>query len=216
MAYKVYLFDLWMTLVHSLSTDPILTLQQLLGYKGRAGDSSVLDSEFLTACLTTNVAGEREFLANIGKRFDVTLEEAHYAAFAALLQSERDGVKRYDEVDYVLGELNRRGAQTGIVSNLWPFPVDHIFNKLALGAHFEHLVFSFEVGSRKPDSGIFLDACRRFGVHPSECLMIGDSLGSDIAGASAVGMPSVLVNRGGKTVELPAGAKAVSSLIELL
>lgn len=216
---KVYLFDLWMTLVHSLPVDPILTLQKRLGYKVPASESGsplVLDDEFLTACLTTNIPCESGFLATIGRQFGITLEEQHFHDFSSLLKAERDGVKLYDESEAVLSALKARGERLAIVSNLWPFPVDHIFNKLGLAAHFRELVFSYEVGTRKPGARIFVDACRRFGVTPSECVMVGDSLGSDIAGAVAIGMPAVFVNRSGKTVELPTGVREVRSLTELL
>ena len=214
---RVILFDLWMTLVYSLPVDPILSLQQMLGYKTDGGRAPQLDPLFLRACLTTNIVDEAAFLKHIAGTLAVDVPEGAGERFTALLQSERAGVTRYPETDQVLTALKERGVRLGLVSNLWPFPVHHIFNHLGLGAHFEHLVYSFAVGAPKPEAAIFHDACSRFGVSPQECLMVGDSMGSDIAGAVGVNMPATLINRSGKPVSgLTAGVSQIASLQELL
>lgn len=212
----IYLFDLWMTLVFSLSVDPILTVQELLGYGVRRGETTRLDDHFLTACLTTNIADERSFLRQIGRQFGLRLTKRHHRQFRELLESERRGVTLYPETVAVLTALKSRGARMGVVSNLWPFPVQHIFEGHGLGAFFEHRVYSFEVGSRKPDRRIFEHALRRFGVRRGDCVMVGDSLGSDIAGALSVGMKAVFVNRSGKVHALPDRVREIKALSELL
>jgi HAD superfamily hydrolase (TIGR01509 family) len=54
--------------------------------------------------------------------------------------------------------------------------------------HFEGRLFSaYEVGSWKPDPGLFLHAAQALGVHPSRCVVVEDSL-SGIHAAKAAGM----------------------------
>jgi 4-nitrophenyl phosphatase len=48
----------------------------------------------------------------------------------------------------------------------------------------------------KPQPIFFHNLCNRLGVHPSDCLLIGDNLESDIAGAKAVGMKTILTLTG--------------------
>jgi ribonucleotide monophosphatase NagD (HAD superfamily) len=48
----------------------------------------------------------------------------------------------------------------------------------------------------KPDPIFFRELCRRVGVEPSRCLLIGDNLESDVMGAKHVGMTSALVLSG--------------------
>ena len=84
-------------------------------------------------------------------------------------------------------ESSRR-FKVGVVSNGLP---DVQYRKLdTLGLHdiFACIVLSEEIGIRKPDPGIFHHAADLLRVQPSECLYIGDSYGSDIVGAKAVGM----------------------------
>ncbi len=115
-----------------------------------------------------------------------------------------------------LTALKNSGSRLGLVSNLWPFPVNAIFARHKLEAYFEHRIYSFDSGARKPDGKIFLEACSRFNVDPSRCLMIGDSLSSDIAGALSIGMPAVLLVRSGEVpAGLPEGTRVIRSLLEL-
>jgi 4-nitrophenyl phosphatase len=48
----------------------------------------------------------------------------------------------------------------------------------------------------KPQPVFFQTLCQRLGVAPTECVLIGDNLESDIAGARGVGMTGVLVLSG--------------------
>jgi len=208
---KVYLFDFWLTLGTSLSEDPIATFYRQLGFEGAPCD------KFMTACLTTNISRPKRFVDSIARAFGVTPTDAVYRQFRELIKSERAKLNMFAETHEVLSALKSRGCRMGIVSNLWPFPVNAIFVRNKLAGYFEHKIYSFESGARKPDSAIFLDACARFNVKPSECLMIGDSPSSDVAGALSIGMPAVMISRSGAvSASLPAGTRVIKSLLELL
>ncbi len=53
----------------------------------------------------------------------------------------------------------------------------------------------------KPERGMFEAALRQMGASPSETLMIGDRIGTDIAGAQALGIKTALVMTGVETEE---------------
>lgn len=53
----------------------------------------------------------------------------------------------------------------------------------------------------KPHAHAYREGLRRLGVSAAECLMIGDRLDTDIAGARALGLPSALVLTGVSTRE---------------
>lgn len=208
---KVYLFDFWLTLGTSLSEDPIATFYRQLGFVGAPPD------EFMAACLTTNISRPKRFVDRIAQTFGVKAKNAVYQQFRELVKSERKKLRMFEETHTTLAALKQRGCRMGVVSNLWPFPVNAIFARHKLAQYFEHKIYSFETGGKKPDPAIFLDACRRFGVEPSQCLMIGDSPSSDIAGARAIGMPAVLISRSGSVPHaLPEGTRVIASLSELL
>ncbi len=82
---------------------------------------------------------------------------------------------------------------------------------------FGHVFISEEAGAVKPDPAFFAHILRVLGVPAGRCLMIGDSLASDIAGAEAAGMDAVWLNRRGEA--LPAGVRVkavITRMTELL
>lgn len=73
----------------------------------------------------------------------------------------------------------------------------------------------------KPEPWFFEDICHRLQVSPHRCLLIGDNLEADIAGARRVGMTTILTLTGLATPEAVATAKdkphsVVGDLSELL
>lgn len=72
---------------------------------------------------------------------------------------------------------------------------------------------SEDARSYKPRAEIFEMALKKVNLQPNEVVHIGDSLSSDIKGASALGINTVWINRGGKVV--PEGVVAVKNLLEI-
>lgn len=64
----------------------------------------------------------------------------------------------------------------------------------------DHVFLSEEMGLVKPDPAFFAHAARAAGARPDECLMVGDSLVSDIAGAASAGMHTCWLNRAGRAL----------------
>ena len=60
-----------------------------------------------------------------------------------------------------------------------------------LAERLDVLVFSEEVGLRKPDPEIFLHACRQLEVETAATMYVGDNLVTDVQGAADVGMTTV-------------------------
>ncbi len=64
----------------------------------------------------------------------------------------------------------------------------------------DFVLVSEEFGSEKPGRAIFPQALRLGGATAGEAIMVGDSLEHDIAGARAVEIASVWINRFGRTI----------------
>ena len=65
----------------------------------------------------------------------------------------------------------------------------------------------------KPRKELFELALKKTGLAPEEVIHIGDSISSDVKGASALGIHTLWLNRFGK--EVPDGVKSVSSLLQM-
>jgi len=99
-----------------------------------------------------------------------------------------------DENRAVLAELKDRGYLTGLISNvsLLPDLMRADIEALGLAKHLDQMLFSSEVGVRKPDPRIFRVMLERLGVEPAEGVFVGDRVLDDIGGANGVGMRAVL------------------------
>ena len=64
----------------------------------------------------------------------------------------------------------------------------------------------------KPRKELFKLALDKTGLAPEEVIHIGDSISSDVKGASALGIKTLWLNRFGK--EIPEGVKSISSLLQ--
>ncbi len=93
----------------------------------------------------------------------------------------------------LLDSLRGRGLKTGLVSNAmdprWILLRD--LEEQELAERFDVVVFSSEVGVRKPRPEIFLRALSQLGVDAERALFVGDRLKADVRGARNVGMQTV-------------------------
>jgi putative hydrolase of the HAD superfamily len=90
-----------------------------------------------------------------------------------------------------LRELAKR-YELGVLSNGNTSP-----EELGIGEEVRHRVFAEDVGSGKPDRAIFEHACRIADAEPSECVLVGDNVATDVTGARGAGWHAVWFNPGG-------------------
>jgi FMN phosphatase YigB (HAD superfamily) len=81
----------------------------------------------------------------------------------------------------------------GIVSNFYG-NLDGILSAEGLRPLFSVVADSGVLGVTKPEAAIFLHAAQACGAEPSACVMVGDSIKRDIAGAHGVGMKKALIS----------------------
>jgi putative hydrolase of the HAD superfamily len=94
----------------------------------------------------------------------------------------------------LLDSLRSRGLKTGLVANSWPDPARLLradVEAFGLAEQLDVIVFSEEVGFRKPQPEIFLYALEQLGVEPENAMFVGDRLDTDVQGAAQVGMATV-------------------------
>jgi HAD superfamily hydrolase (TIGR01509 family) len=126
---------------------------------------------------------------------------AHTCAQAITNEWERhENFFLYPDALPALEAMRAYGFLVGLISNgqrdLDAFAVHH---RLEVDA----CVGSKDHGRVKPHPSIFEAALQALGVRADETAMVGDSPSDDIAGAAALGMRTVLVDRGGIHLRLP-------------
>jgi len=101
-----------------------------------------------------------------------------------------------DGAPKALSALREEGYTLAIVSNTMRTPgatLRKLLEQFGLLRYFAHLVFSDEVGVRKPDPAIFLGALRAVGGDPATAIHVGDDSMLDVGGARAAGMRVIQV-----------------------
>jgi len=117
-------------------------------------------------------------------------------------------------IELVEGLRGLDGVQLGLASNSPRFLVDDALATAGLTDAFEAIVTSDDVADAKPAPDIYLLACQRLGVSPSEALALEDSA-SGVAAAKAAGLTCIAVPLFVET-DVSAADRVIASLEELL
>ena len=191
---QAIIFDLFYTILYDEGTD---TREKAVEVARAAG---IAEDDWLRGW---RVAGDDAAKGNPGTtigRVRRALAEVGYDGESERLADELTGLmfvrqipRLYPDTRGTLADLRGRGYRVGLVSNCfgneahWPaeFELDHCFDAMVL---------SCAVGMVKPEPGIYQLAADHLGVPPDECVFV-DDVPSYVAGAMAVGMTGVRINR---------------------
>ncbi|TMC80592.1 MAG: HAD family hydrolase [Chloroflexi bacterium] len=137
-----------------------------------------------------------------------------------VLDAEQRCWDRAVEVDpdavRVLSWLGEQGVRRGICSNA-PFPPAMMRRQLrsnGVDQLVDAVVFSSEIGRRKPAPEVYQAAVNAIGTVPARTMFVGDRAREDYEGPRALGMRAVIVTKHAKDAP-PDGVPTIESLAEL-
>jgi putative hydrolase of the HAD superfamily len=131
------------------------------------------------------------------------------ALLDALLAALR--FRPFDEVPGVLRDLRASGAVLVVVSN-WDVSLHEVMERTGLRELVDAVLTSAEIGEAKPGGAMFRAALELAGARPADAVHAGDSIEHDVAGALAMEMRAVLVDRDGAAGAVPSGVPVVTDL----
>ena len=114
----------------------------------------------------------------------------------------------YPEVPALLESIKKRGLKWAIVSNLATPYAQPLLKLLPFAP--DAWAWSFAVGYRKPQEGIYQHACKALGVEPSAVLMVGDSLVNYYKPPKQLGMQARFLKRPGMDKNTTVGVEDLS------
>ena len=102
-----------------------------------------------------------------------------------------------DGVPYLPGAVELVDAaaaafRTGLASGAHPALIDIVTADAPMAGKFEVIIAADEVGVGKPAPDVYLEAARRLGVDPADCVCLEDS-GNGILSGAAAGMKVIAV-----------------------
>jgi putative hydrolase of the HAD superfamily len=159
---------------------------------------------------------DRERLDDLRDRCAATMMEAldlpgldHATARRAMLGA-LEFTPYPDALEGVAG-LRGGGHRLVVVSN-WDCSLPDWLAPTGLLELVDGVVTSADAGAAKPDQAVFRKALELAGVDGAGAVHVGDSLDNDVAGARALGIRAILVQREG---EPPPGVESVRALTEV-
>lgn len=183
---KNIFFDLGRTVVEHPEDGAGLRIIKSLGITDEA-DATLLRNCIFSVAKFMNYLDENSIsrdeyrarlLEEIPERLhSVALEAADYHITALPM------VKGMSEL---LTELKEIGYSLYITSNLDAYHTAQMYT-CPIADYFDGMIFSSEIGVRKPHREYFETACKKFGVAPETCLFI-DDLEENVRGAEALGI----------------------------
>jgi putative hydrolase of the HAD superfamily len=118
-----------------------------------------------------------------------------------------------------LHHLRSLGVKLGLLTNGGGEAQRAKIERFALATHFDYIGIEGEVGYGKPHRGAYEAALRGLRASPDETWMVGDNLEWDVAGAQAVGIYGIWLDKHGRGLPRDATARPdriIRSIAELL
>ncbi|HOE52114.1 MAG TPA: HAD family hydrolase [Methanomassiliicoccales archaeon] len=132
-----------------------------------------------------------------GCDWDESLVQDGLELFYEALREDRSLVPGTVEM---LERVREKGYSIGLISDVaWGLPSEYPLRDIrhfGLDRYFDDMIFSSDVGLRKPNPRMFKMAMLNLGVGRDEAMYVGNSLQADIRGARAVGIRAVLKRSG--------------------
>ncbi len=188
---KAILFDFWGTLVENGVWSPIKQIKDLL-------QINLPFSEYVvrleTVMMTRTFKDLREAFHKVCEEFQIQPDEEKIEEAIGLWNKSWMLAQPYEEINEVLSEL-RKKYQLILVSNTDCFSIPRVLDKFNLRDYFDKMYLSYEVGMIKTDQKFFWTVLRDMQLNVDECIMVGDSIQSDIIPTKGIGMRAVLIDR---------------------
>ena len=188
---KTLLFDCWGTLIEQGVHSPLKQVKELL-HINIPFSHYVIRIE--RAMMTRTFPTLKDAFLAVAKEFNLQPTEEQLDALIGMWNKSWMLAHPYEEVEEVLRELQKKYV-LALVSNTENVGVEKVLEKFGLKNYFSAIFFSYQLGNLKTDRKFFYQVFDQLRVEPENCIMVGDSMQSDIIPARQLGMEAVLVDR---------------------
>ena len=115
----------------------------------------------------------------------ITVEEIREIWIGMSIEKYRTSVPFKPGAEAFLKELRARGIRIGIATSNERGIVDTVLRALKAERYFDAITTGCEVAAGKPSPDIYLEAAKRVGADPSECMVFEDVPAGILAGKRA-------------------------------
>lgn len=188
---KAILFDFWGTLVENGVWSPIKQVKNILNI-------DLPFSEYVVRMEKAMMAQEfpelRDAFISICREFNIELTEEKLEELIGLWNKNWMLAQPYPETETTLKKL-RKKYQIILISNTDCFSISQVLEKFGLNPLFDQIFPSYQLGALKTDKIFLKTVLAKLNLMPKDCLLVGDSIQSDIIPAKRAGLNAVLIDR---------------------
>lgn len=188
---KAILFDFWGTLVEAGLHSPIKQVQDILAIELPFSEYVV---RMERAMMTMPFNALTEAFEAVCREFRIEPTAEQMEQLIGMWNKSWMLSRPYYEVEPVLAQLQNK-YRLILISNTDCFSLPRALEKFQLGKYFEKSYLSFEQGILKNEASFLSKIMEELQVQKEDCLLVGDSIESDIAAARNAGIRAVLVDR---------------------
>lgn len=185
------LFDFWGTLVETGIHSPIKQVKDILAIDLPFSDYVV---RMERAMMTTKFDSLTQAFEAVCKEFTIESHPDQIEQLIGMWNKSWMLSRPYYEVESVLAQLQPK-YRLILISNTDCFSLPRALEKFKLERYFEKMYLSFEQGILKNESAFLDKVMEELELSPEDCLIVGDSIESDMAAARNAGIKAVLVDR---------------------
>ncbi|GAA2547382.1 HAD family phosphatase [Streptomyces levis] len=121
-----------------------------------------------------------------------TVDELLAAKNRRYLELARSAPRAYPEMRAFVERLAAEGVPMAVASGSSPQAIEAVLTGTGLDAHLRTVVSADEVAHGKPAPDVFLEAARRLGASPADCVVLEDAA-PGAAAAHAAGMRCIAI-----------------------
>lgn len=194
---KALLFDLYDTLALIDAKLYLEVKENMAQMAGLSADNFIrVWKNYTKVCALGKILTIEERVAHVIRELNILPESSLVRDIAFLeYKLQTENVYLTENVIEVLSYFKSRDFQIGLVTNA-PSYLRTVPSILGIEKLFDTIIYSYDIGALKPDSLIYLSACKNLEVNPAECIFIGDGNDNELDGANNLGIITVKIGKG--------------------
>lgn len=188
---KTIIFDFWGTLVENGTWSPIKQVRNILRINDPFPEYVVRMEK---AMMTSSFANLKDAFKAVAKEFNIKTNGYLLDKLVGIWNKSWMLAKPYPEVEEQLKKL-QKDYQLILISNTDCFSIKNVLTKFDLQQYFNKIYFSYELGLIKTNPDFMDKILKENNLNPEDCLLVGDSIQSDIEAAKRKNIKGVLLDR---------------------
>ncbi len=187
---KLIIFDLWQTLAYRDEEKDSIT--QMLEQTWLSIPKKDFVKIFENSIQTQKRSNKYEAYENLCKNMGLQTTKDNIDLLMNIRDYAESKTKEYPHTIWMLSQLKKLWYKIWLLSNSSIFAIEILKEKTKILDYIDYPLFSFEVGTIKPDLTFFEKMLEITGYKPEEAIMVWDKLDDDVTPPRELGMNAIL------------------------